>query len=779
MRYIARFVDGESMQTFGDQFDGDILDEFVLLKMLVFELDGENSIYSKDDLEEFPGVIYIKEDLIVALDDDTPVNEKLIEKQNVDAHGSTLLGNINGNPEHITHLEILNSIDYDYATDTHEFVQTSTGKNVDCFVLDTGILSDNCFLTNRVFKTDFSETVDVDGTDQEDNDGHGTVCAMLIAGDSYGVAIDTDLYSLKVLDSAGRGSFSTIIAAINNVLNFHSEKTNGNPSIINMSLGYVPSPESPVIQSDLTRNYDDNPFKDAVKEAVVSGVHVVLAAGNGFASEDTHYGPMLSVYSNGSLNLSASESGNNDPGQGVPIVVGSLDSASAHLAGNPNRMSSFSNYGKGNTINSTGGDLLLPVWNTTQEVLDSNNGNYSVDDQNGTSFSAPIVTGLLCMFLEKNPDATPLEAREWLVETSTKNQIDNLLEYTSHEASFTVSWDKSSELLIYETDSPDVDFTTTTSPNGVVQVLRSSEDDISDLEGGIAQINLINEDWWKVTLVSNTQLKLTPFTSETYEVGDFEFNYTGLLKVGNLPNTHESSDGVKFWQRLSTENRLYDENVGDDIYLGALEQTSNTRAFNPYQIYNPDWGANDTLDLNSMFFNSPLLNVRLVTSRGEQPVSPTFKLVAGDLPTGVILNEDGTFSKSIDYERSVYDHGSVIIEISSPYSSPFAKVYKLLDEGVPKKMITEVIEKSGFVWVGSDCDQTNNIVLKTKASLLEEVIRIVDNKCEVWRNDMPDSLTPFDTIEAGNMYYVKLVANQTGTLPDTFRDNQEMSIIGC
>ena len=777
MRYIARFVDGESMQTFGDQFDGDILDEFVLLKMLVFELDGENSIYSKDDLEEFPGVIYIKEDLIVALDDDTPVNEKLIEKQNVDAHGSTLLGNINGNPEHITHLEILNSIDYDYTTDTHEFTQTATGKNVDCFVLDTGILSDNYFLSDRVFKTDFS--VNIDNANQEDNDGHGTICAMLIAGDSYGVAMDTNLYSLKVLGSDGRGSFSTIISAIDNVLNFHLSKTNGNPSIINMSLGYVPSPDSPVIQSDLTRNYDDNPFKDAVKEAITSGVHVVLAAGNGFASEDTHYGPMLSVYSNGSLNLSTSESGNNDPGQGVPIVVGSLDSASAHLSANPNRMSSFSNYGRGNTINSTGGDLILPVWSTTQGVVDSKNGNYSVDDQNGTSFSAPIVTGLLCMFLEKNPDATPLEAREWLLEISTKNQIDNLLEYTSHESSFTITWDNSSELLIYETDSPDVDFTTTTSPNGVVQVLRSSEDDISDLEGGIAQINLINEDWWKVTSVSNTQLKLTPFTSETYEVDDFEFNYTGFLKVGNLPNTHESSDGVKFWQRLSTENRLYDENIGDDIYLGALEQTSNTRAFNPYQIYNPDWGANDTLDLNSMFFNSPLLDVRLVTSRGEQPVSPTFKLVAGDLPAGVILNEDGTFSKSIDYERSVYDHGSVIIEISSPYSSPFAKVYKLLDEGVPKKMTTEVIEKSGFVWVGSDCDQTNNIILKTMASLLEEVIRIVDNKCEVWRNDMPDALTPFDTIEAGNMYYVKLVANQTGTLPDAFRDNQDMSIISC
>ena len=81
MRYIARFVDGESMRTFGSLFDGEILVEFVLLKMLVLELTDENSVYSKDDLEDFPGVIYIKEDLVVALDDKTPVNEKKVTKQ--------------------------------------------------------------------------------------------------------------------------------------------------------------------------------------------------------------------------------------------------------------------------------------------------------------------------------------------------------------------------------------------------------------------------------------------------------------------------------------------------------------------------------------------------------------------------------------------------------------------------------------------------------------------------------------------------------------------------
>jgi len=781
MRYIARFVDGDSVQTFKDQFDGDILVEFALLKMLVLELTDDNSAYSKDDLEDFPGVLYIKEDLIVALDDKTPINEKQVNKQKVDAYGSTLLGTVSGTTEYITHLEILNSQNYEYATDTHDYTTTASGKNVDCFILDTGILSNNYFLSNRVSKTDFSTTINVEGTNQEDNDGHGTICAMLIAGDEYGVAIDTNLYSLKVLNSSGTGSFSTIIAAIDNVLKFHSNKINNNPSIINMSLGYVPSPESPVIHSDFTSN-DDNPFKDAIKEAITSGIHVVLAAGNGFNSDSVHYGPMLSVYSNGSLNLSPEESGNNDPGQGIPIVVGSLDSASAHLNSSPNIMSSFSNYGKGNTLNSTGGQLLMPRWNTTQSMVDSNDGNYFVDEENGTSFSAPIVTGLLCMHLEKNPNATPLEARNWLLQTASSNQIDNLFEYTSIESTFDVSWNKESEILIYETNTPGVNLTETASLNSVVQILRTSVNDISDVEDNIAQLNLVNEDWWNVVSVSEQKLKLTPFTTGqdiSYDVDDFNLSYEGQLKIANLVGTHESSDGVKFWQRMSTENRLYDENTSISVYLGALEQTNNIRAFNPYQIYNPVWGANEELDLNSMFSDSPLLNVKLETSRGEQPMPITFKLVAGNFPTGVALNEDGTFSKSIDFERSVYEHGSVIIEISSEYSSPFAKVYKVIDNGVPTKMTTTEITKDGFVWMGSECDQTTNITLSTQTSLIKEVIRVRDNKCEVWRNDMPTTLTPFESIEVGNIYYIKLVDEQAATLADVFRDNQNMLIISC
>lgn len=776
MRYIGRFKDAEAIQYFVDNFDGEVLDEYQHLNMLVFEYDGEESIFSLDDLKELPGVIYIKEDLLISLDDNIDRNQMPLTKQNINAYATTHLGTIGSSVEYATHLEMLNSKKYDATSDIHDYTTTSTGKNVDCFILDTGILSSNPFVEGRVFKTNFSDSFNIDGTDQEDNQGHGTICAMLVGGDTYGVAKDANMYALKVLTSEGTGSFSVIIAAINNVIDFHKNKTNGNPSIINMSLGGDPSPDNPTIQKDVTE-VNDNPYQEAIKIAVNNGIHVVLAAGNGFNGEDIKYGPMLSKFGNGSLNLSPEQSGNTDAGHGIPIVVGSVDSGSNFLESDPHQMSSFSNYGIGNTINSTGGNLILPVWNVESSK------NYSISEQQGTSFSAPIVSGLLCLYLEKNPNKTPLEAKQWLVELASRNEINNLMESNLFTGSFEVSWDMSSKTLIYECIEGNVDFTNNINNGDVVQIIRTGSDnpiDLSFLNSKIAEINKINEDWWEVTEISQSIIKFKVFTDSTeYTLTDFnDISFNGTLDIQNLENTHESTDGVKLWQRFSTENRLYDELTDAELYLGSLDKTENLRAFNPYQLYTPSWGAIDTLDIKTMFSDSPLQNVKLVTTRNEEVVRPVFQIAGGSLPDGIVLNENGTFSKSIDFVSTEKNYPSIIITISSEYSEPFARVFNIIDSNVAEKQDTTIIAKDRFVWSGTDCDQTSSLSIKT-ISNISEVIRINEDKCEVWRNDMPENLVPFDTIDSGKIYFVKLTQQISTDIENTYSDGQDMYVKQC
>ena len=90
----------------------------------------------------------------------------------------------------------------------------------------------------------------------------GTAC-----GHKYGVATNCTLCSIKVLNSAGFGSFSSVISGIQHAVNYCSNSTLNvgvKKCVINLSLGGGFSVD----------------FNQAVASAVASGVVVVAAAGN-------------------------------------------------------------------------------------------------------------------------------------------------------------------------------------------------------------------------------------------------------------------------------------------------------------------------------------------------------------------------------------------------------------------------------------------------------------------------------------------------------------------
>ncbi len=101
------------------------------------------------------------------------------------------------------------------------------GTNIGIAVIDSGLFKDHDVMDRIVYEKDFTG----DGKGTVDKFGHGTHVVGLIAtkndtqllgNDGYtryrGIAPDAQIISLRVLNSAGTGSVSTLIKALNWIL---------------------------------------------------------------------------------------------------------------------------------------------------------------------------------------------------------------------------------------------------------------------------------------------------------------------------------------------------------------------------------------------------------------------------------------------------------------------------------------------------------------------------------------------------------------------------------
>ena len=137
-----------------------------------------------------------------------------------------------------------------------------TGKSVTAYVLDTGV---------RITHVDFGGRAvagrDALGTNQAGTDcnGHGTHVAGIIGGSTYGVAKDANIVSVRVLNCAGNGTISQIVAGVDWVSNDHLTNRKG-PVVANMSLGGA----------------TNTALDAAVRKSITQyGITYAIAAGNG------------------------------------------------------------------------------------------------------------------------------------------------------------------------------------------------------------------------------------------------------------------------------------------------------------------------------------------------------------------------------------------------------------------------------------------------------------------------------------------------------------------
>ncbi len=234
-----------------------------------------------------------------------------------------------------------------------------TGAGVNAFIIDSGIRADHMEFTGRMLPG-FSAVADGNGTN--DCNGHGTHVAGTVGGSTWGVAKGVSIIPVRVLDCAGSGSWSAVIAGVDWVAN-----STLRPAVANMSIGGSVSAA----------------VNAAVAGAVAKGVVVAVAAGNSNADACT-------------------ASPASEPSA---ITVGASTSLDYRA--------SFSNWGTCVDVFAPGAGITS-AWNTSSTATNT---------IGGTSMASPHVAGVAALVLQATPGATPAAVADFIKTRATPNRL--------------------------------------------------------------------------------------------------------------------------------------------------------------------------------------------------------------------------------------------------------------------------------------------------------------------------------------------------------------------
>ena len=248
-----------------------------------------------------------------------------------------------------------------------------TGSGVDAYIFDTGIRLDHTDFGGRAIAG-----YDAFGGNSVDGNGHGTHVAGTVGGTVYGIAKNTRLIAVRVLDNSGSGSWSGVVAGIDWAVGHHGTT----PAVGNMSLGGGASTS----------------VDDAVRRALADGITMCVAAGNSTANA-SNYSPARVAEA---------------------ITVGATTSGDG--------FASYSNFGS--VV-----DILAPGSSITSAWYTSSTATTTIS---GTSMATPHVAGAAALYLQANPGSTPASVQSALKSLATPNKIVNVPSGTPNLLLYTV-----------------------------------------------------------------------------------------------------------------------------------------------------------------------------------------------------------------------------------------------------------------------------------------------------------------------------------------------------
>lgn len=277
------------------------------------------------------------------------------------------------------------------------------GQRVTVALIDTGVTS-SPDLKGRVLsvtdkisgRTSACENLSGEA-DCNDNYGHGTFVAGVIAGDGTasagrwtGVAPQANILSVKVAGRDGSADVSSVLSAIQWVVSF---KDRYGIRVLNLSLG-----------TDSTATYRTDPFNYAVEKAWDAGIAVVIAASNRGPAPGTVSKP------------------GDDP---LAITVGAVDDrGTADVV--DDELPDFSSHGPTAADGLAKPDVVAPgahivSLRSVGSTIDEDFPGY-VDGAyhrgSGTSFATGAVSGVVALMLARTPALTPDRIKYALAKTA-------------------------------------------------------------------------------------------------------------------------------------------------------------------------------------------------------------------------------------------------------------------------------------------------------------------------------------------------------------------------
>jgi subtilisin family serine protease len=307
------------------------------------------------------------------------------------------------------------------------FVREETGvdgSGVGVAIIDSGVANWHDDLGNErvVHFADFVTHL----PQPNDDYGHGTHVAGIIAGSGYdsagarrGIAPGASLVVLKVLDGAGDGYISNVIAAIDYAV---EQRDRFNIRVLNLS-----------VAAGVYESYTSDPFTLAARRAVDAGIVVVTAAGN----------------------LGRSESGQTQrggitaPGNAPWVLTVGASNHQRTTTRSDDTLAQFSSRGPTNIDRAMKPDIAAPgvgieslasVGSTIYTMNPSARLAGTVDtaappylSMTGTSMAAPVVAGTVALMYQINPNLTPNLAKAIVQFTAERRAR---LELTAQGAGF-------------------------------------------------------------------------------------------------------------------------------------------------------------------------------------------------------------------------------------------------------------------------------------------------------------------------------------------------------